>query len=235
MEIDSNVARSIYCSVQVTFFSIFADTFYSSNDASALHPSSTYPSRDTSHTHPSTNYSSLPSSIAQFSKQNVIEDLNNNSMLVPNSYLTYPMAKGLDYTLASSVASSDTHMTDNTSLLPNVGSSNTSSFPTALTSRPVSMEPSGQASPEDLSKVVDEMSSIRPVEESSIRPNSSVDRSRIASISGNSVSEGLHASWSAVERRGSVNSVNTSSQARLFPQHLPQFQCKVFVRPFIVT
>ena len=196
------------------------DTFHTSNDQSALHPSSTYPSHETSNTFPSTNYSSLPSSIAHFSKQNVIEDSNNNSVLVPNAYLSYPMAKAFNYTLASSLESSETQASDNTSLLPNVGSSNTTAFPSTamMTSLPQCTEPSGHTSPEDLSKLVDEMSSIRPIEESSMRPNSSVDpSSRIVSISGH-VSADHHGSWSvvgAVERRGSLASMNTSSQVKL--------------------
>ncbi|XP_060553384.1 mucin-2-like [Ruditapes philippinarum] len=165
----------------------------------------------------STNLSSLPSSIAQFSKQNLLMDDNNNSMVAPNVHLTFPMAKILNYTLASSVTSSDTHASENTSLLPNIGSNNTSSYPGVTGSRsyPHSTAPT---SPEDLSKLVDEMSSIRPVEESSIRPNSSVEpSSRIVSISGNSVLTDLQSSWSVLGEmeRSSAASTNTESQPSL--------------------
>lgn len=187
---------------------------------------STLPSGQTSTTeHTSTNFSSLPSSIAQFSKQNVLLDDNNNSMVLPNAYFSYPVSKILNYTLASSIASSDTHVSDNTSLLPNMGSSNTSGYPGTVASRSYqqSVEPSGHTSAEDLSKLVDEMSSIRPVEESSsIRPNSSIDpASRIVSISGHS---NLQRSWSVVAEmeRASMTSTHTGSQVnKLSCRQLP--------------
>ena len=179
---------------------------------------STNPSGQNNTTEQSTNLSSLPSSIAQFSKQNLLLDDNNNSMVVPNAYMTFPMAKILNYTLASSVTSSDTHASENTSLLPNIGSNNTSSYPGATASRsyPHSIAPT---SPEDLSKLVDEMSSIRPVEESSMRPNSSIEpSSRIVSISGNSVVTDLQHSWSVLSgmERSSMTSTNTESQVSCF-------------------
>ncbi|KAL4236864.1 hypothetical protein ACF0H5_005249 [Mactra antiquata] len=164
--------------------------------------------------HNSNNISSLPSSIAPFSKMNtIITDDNNNSLAEPNAYMTYPMAKVLNYTLASSIASSDTHMSDNTSLLPNIGSTNTSGYPAMSGSRsyPQSVMQSGPTSPEDLSKLVNEMSSIRPVEEtSSHRPTTSTDpTSRIISVSGHSTGTDLHRSWSV--DHSSLNSTRTGS------------------------
>ncbi|XP_053394865.1 uncharacterized protein LOC123524408 isoform X2 [Mercenaria mercenaria] len=180
---------------------------------------STNPSGLTSTTEQaSTNFSSLPSSIAPFSKQNLLPDDNNNSMMVPNAYLSFPMSKVLNYTLASSVASSDTHASENTSLLPNIGSNNTSGYPGTTASRSYPHS-TGPTSPEDLSKLVDEMSSIRPVEESSsVRVNSSIEpASHIVSISGNSVLTDLHRSWSVVGEmeRSSMTSTNTESQPSL--------------------
>lgn len=189
-----------------------ADVFHKSHDQSALHPSFTYPSHETSN--------SYPSSIAQFVNQSVSPDLNNNSLMDLNAYLSKPLYKGLNYTLASSMASSDTQ-SENTSMLQNVGSSNTSGFPNTLIVPP-SQEPSGHVTPEDLSNLVNEMSSIRPVEESSVHPNSSMEPSsdhRVTSVSGHSVSTDIHGSYSKArlaERLGSIASVNTSSQVTCF-------------------
>ena len=155
---------------------------------------------------------SLPSSISQFQNQlTIVEDSNNNSIIVPNSYKSYPTARGLDYTLASSLASSDnTQYSDNTSMLPNVGSHNTSGLQSALGSLsvPPSNEQSGNVSPEDLSKLVDDMSSIRP--NSSTEPTA-----RVISISGQSLSADFHHSCSNVAEEGprSASSTATSSQA----------------------
>lgn len=197
---------------------------------------STCPSGQTSRTdQASTNLSSLPSSIAKFSKHNLLLDDNNNSMIAPNAYISFPMSKALDYTLASSIESSDTHVTDNTSLLPNIGSNNTSTYPGTAASRsyPQSTEQSGPASPEDLSKLVDEMSSIRPVDEdfSSIQQHSADLASRIVSISSSNVLADLQRSWSVVTmERASLSSsnCNTGSQvSNLFPfinlPPMPQF------------
>jgi len=203
----------------------FSDMYHTSKETShsALHPSSIYPTGGDTTGLQSTNLSSLPSSIAKFRKQDVMEDENNNSAQMADAYLPDPgLHRMLDYTLASSVASTESRMSDNMSLLPNVGSSNTSGFPAALTSYPHSTEPSGRASPEDLSKLVDEMSSIRPVEEtSSVRPSffmdPSRDPSRIVSISEKSISTDFRRSWHGdgnMERLMSNGSV--SSQVRLF-------------------
>lgn len=187
----------------------------SRSESHSGYQTSTNPSGQTSRTNQTSfNYSSLPSSIAQFGKQNALTDDNNNSMVAPNAYVSYPMSRVLNLTLASSIASSDTQMSDNTSLLPNVGSNNTSEYPGTAGSRShqQSVEPSRPASPEDLSKIVNEMSSIRPVEEStSTRPNSSLDpSSRFVSISGVSAAPDLHRSWSLEQTSGS--STNTNSQ-----------------------
>ena len=157
---------------------------------------------------------SLPSSISQFQQRQatVVEDENNNSIVVPNAYISYPTAKALNYTLASSMASSDnTQYSDNTSMLPNVGSHNTTGVQSGLAplSLPLSVEESGHASPEDLSKLVDEMSSIRP--------NSSAEPStRVISISGQNISGQLYRSCSNIAEEGHQNSASstaTTSQA----------------------
>ncbi|KAH3695403.1 uncharacterized protein LOC127862293 [Dreissena polymorpha] len=208
---------------RTSYTTSYHDPYHNSHEMSnsGLHASSSYPSAD--HTDMPTTLSSLPSSIAKFSKQNILEDMNNNSVMVPNAYLPYTSNKFINYTLASSLESSDTHMSDNTSLLPNVGSSNNSGYPTSasgypimMTSYPARMEPSGHASPEDLSKLVDEMSSIRPVEESSsMRRNSFMDpSSRIVSISGHSASAEFRYSWNGLgnlQRLASTGSVNSQT------------------------
>ena len=166
---------------------------------------------------PSANLSSLPSSIAHFSRQNVLnDDPNNNNIIVPNAYLTYPFTKGTDNTLGSSLESSGTQVSDNTSMLPNIGSNNTSVYPGSnhLRSQPTSNEQSGHVSPEDLSKLVDEMSSIRPVDESSsARPNSTFDPTpQIVSVSSNSMTAGMQESWGQHEEQNSMQSMTSSNQ-----------------------
>ena len=152
---------------------------------------------------------SLPSSISQFQQQaTVIEDHNNNSIVVPNSYLSYPAAKGLNYTLASSLESSDsTHYSDNTSMLPNVGSSsNTTGVQSVhgLRSLPLNNEHSGNVSQEDLSKLVDEMSSIRP--NSSAEPTA-----RVISISGQSFTADFHRSCANIPEEGQNSAGSTTT------------------------
>ena len=151
---------------------------------------------------------SLPSSISQFQNQaTMVEDHNNNSIVVPNAYMSFPTAKSLNYTLASSVASSDTQYSDNTSMLPNVGSHNTSGVQSGLVplSMPLSVEESNNISTEDLSKLVDEMSSIRP--------NSSTEPSaRVISMSAQSFSADFHRSCSNIveEEQNSISTATTS-------------------------
>ena len=159
---------------------------------------------------------SLPSSISQFQQQvTVIEDPNNNSVVVPNSYLSYPAAKGLNYTLASSLESSEsTHYSDNTSMLPNVGSSsNTTGVQSShgLRSLPLSNDHSGNVSQEDLSNLVDEMSSIRP--NSSAEPTA-----RVISISGQSFVVDSHRS-SAIPEEGPVSASSTNEVSFLWDNY----------------
>ena len=109
---------------------------------------------------------SLSGNISRFEKQKSdIMDENNNSDAVPDSNL-YPATRRLNYTLASSMTSSDnTQYSDHTSMLPNVGShSYTTGLQSAygLRSLSESKEQIDIISHEDLSKLVDEMSSIRP-------------------------------------------------------------------------
>ena len=155
---------------------------------------------------------SLPSSISQFQQQaTVIEDPNNNSIVVPNSYLSFPAVKGLNYTLASSLESSEsTRYSDNTSMLPNVGSSsNTTGVQSSygLRSLPLSNDHSGNVSQEDLSNLVDEMSSIRP--NSSAEPTA-----RVISISGQSFAVDSH--QCVIPEEGPVSASSTNEVSFLW-------------------
>ncbi|OWF46204.1 uncharacterized protein LOC110456031 [Mizuhopecten yessoensis] len=114
---------------------------------------------------------SLPSSILYY-HQKMAGNRNVELMECPPRLLSQPY----NYSMASSMGSAESHYTDNTSLLPNVGSSNTSGNPSMSMSIPHSNVPGvveqgcqGTMSPGDLSKLVNELSSIRP---SSTEPTS---------------------------------------------------------------
>ncbi|XP_063413965.1 uncharacterized protein LOC134696215 [Mytilus trossulus] len=111
---------------------------------------------------------SLPSSILYYHQKMT----NVNVMMSGKPPLFSPHA--FRTSQASSLESSDTNYTDNTSMLPCVGSSITSGNPTGISSlhqtnsvhtsmgQQHPAELSENVSPEDLSKIVDELSSIRP-------------------------------------------------------------------------
>ncbi|XP_060072274.1 uncharacterized protein LOC132552150 [Ylistrum balloti] len=114
---------------------------------------------------------SLPSSILYY-HQKMAGNRNVEWMECPPRAFSHPY----NQSMASSMGSAESHYTDNTSLLPNVGSSNTSGNPSMSTSIPHSNLPGvveqnsqGTFSPGDLSKLVNELSSIRP---SSTEPTS---------------------------------------------------------------
>lgn len=111
---------------------------------------------------------SLPSSIIHYHQR-----LANNNVVMSGKVPQFsPHAFPISH--ASSLESSDTNYTDNTSMLPCVGSSITSGNPTGITQSSIPQhsiqnsegqqhtEVSEHVSPEDLSKIVDELSSIRP-------------------------------------------------------------------------
>ncbi|KAL3869718.1 hypothetical protein ACJMK2_042367 [Sinanodonta woodiana] len=153
---------------------------------------------------------SFPSTIHKYDTS----DLNNNSLMVTDSYMGYSDSKIINYTLASSIASSETKNSSNTSMLPNVGSSNTSGQPThmqSLRSDQVNTVISSTVSTEDLSKIVNDMSSIRP--NSSADPSS---RMVISSEVGNSATAEFHHSWSnTAENDGSSQSSKTTGSLSL--------------------
>ena len=111
---------------------------------------------------------SLPSSIIHYHQRLADNNLVMSGKMPPFS----PRAFRISQT--SSLESSDTNYTDNTSMLPCVGSSITSGNPTGVTLSYLPQnsiqnsegqqqtEMSEHVSPEDLSKIVDELSSIRP-------------------------------------------------------------------------
>ena len=189
--------------------SSYTDTSYQPTSRQSERQSGYHNSGMTSLSDPSGGNMSLPSSISLFQKQAMrIEDRNNNSIVVPDSNLSYPAAKGLNYTLASSLASSDnTQYSDDTSMLPNVGSSNntTGMQPVhGLRSLPLSNEHSGNISPEDLSKLVDEMSSIRP--------NLSAElTARVISNSGQSFTADFHRSCASVPDKAPNSASSTAT------------------------
>ncbi|KAK3592884.1 hypothetical protein CHS0354_004109 [Potamilus streckersoni] len=156
---------------------------------------------------------SIPSTIHKYESS----DLNNNSLIVTDSYMGHSGNKAISYTLASSIASSETQSSGNTSMLPNVGSSNTSGQPThgqSLKSEYVNTVISSNVSTEDLSKIVNDMSSIRP--NSSTDPSS---RMVISSEVGNSASAEFYHSWNNfAENDGISHSSKTTGSLSLSKQ-----------------
>ena len=110
---------------------------------------------------------SLPSSILYYHQKMTAENV------VASGAIPYFSVSGINCSMGSSVESSENNYVDNTSMLPNVGSSNTSGNPTGgsvmfTSTMPASMDLSNQIpieptqhSAEDLSKIVNELSSIR--------------------------------------------------------------------------
>lgn len=114
---------------------------------------------------------SLPSSILHYHQK-----MTGNRQVELTDCPPKLLSQPYNQSMASSMGSAESHYTDNTSLLPNVGSSNTSGNPSMSTSIPHAHVPGvvdncsqGTFSPGDLSKLVDELSSIRP---SSTEPTS---------------------------------------------------------------
>ena len=173
---------------------------------------------------------SLSGNMSRFEKQaSCMEDKNNNSAAVPDSNLSYPAAKGLNYTLASSVTSSDnTQYSDHTSMLPNIGSS---SYTTGMQSTnglqllSVTNEHSDFVSPEDLSKLVDEMSSIRP--------NSSTDPTvRVVDTSDQSFTAGFQQSCANTPTEAPKSASSTGTNEISFAwDHYPLNEMPATVRP----
>ncbi|XP_033737238.1 uncharacterized protein LOC117325245 isoform X2 [Pecten maximus] len=148
-----------------SFVTSYHDTSYHISRQSVNNQSTVYTSaRGSQEESEVSGIPSLPSSILYF-HQKMAANRNVELTECPPRLMSQPY----NQSMASSMGSAESHYTDNTSLLPNVGSSNTSGNPSMSTSIPYTNVPGlveqgsqGTFSPGDLSKLVDEMSSIRP-------------------------------------------------------------------------
>lgn len=150
----SNIDRGVDASLMTSY----PETSYpQSSLQSSYQPP--HPSERTSVIESDTGIPSLPSSILFYHQKMAPNNNNNNNSGRQHVFSQY----AYDNSLASSIESNETHYTDNTSMLPNVGSAansdNRSSTQVCQLRR---TETSHNISPEDLSRIVSELSSIRP-------------------------------------------------------------------------